>query len=108
MTTNADKNHVEIIREALESAVKRLTHYDTQIDRELSLLAVKKALATLESLHKSYLSQVKVPDELVLAPKELIKALAHHGVDTGYGIYQIERKHIQEARELLSTQEPTP
>ena len=47
--TTTDKSAIETIREALESAVKRLTHYDTQIDRELSLLAVKKALAALDA-----------------------------------------------------------
>ena len=33
--------------------------------------------------------------------KEIAKAVAHIGVDFGYGVYKLEDKYIQMAREVL-------
>ena len=37
----------------------------------------------------------------IKAPLDLIEAVAHVGVDFGYGEYKLEQKFIKQARELL-------
>jgi len=102
MTTNAIDTIREALTEANEAMMWELGGEPLPSLPAASRLKIEEALSALDGLAQP---QVKVPDNTVLAPRDLINALAHHGVDTGYGIYQIERKHIQEARELLSTQE---
>ena len=88
----------DIIREALES-YKSLAEdmHDTvcqSFSDDIDLCI--KALAALDA------APVKEPKDMILAPRGLIEAVAHHGVDTGYGVFKIESKHIQEARDLLT------
>ena len=43
---------------------------------------------------------VWVEADHVAVPLELIKAVAHIGVDFGYGKYELEQEHIAKAREI--------
>ena len=83
-------SNIEIVREHLLEA-KRIAEYPP-VDKAI-LREVDAALAALDA---------EVPEDMMLVPKDLVNAVAHHGVDTGYGIFQIEDKHIQQARDLLS------
>ena len=51
----------------------------------------EKAIAELESIKSK---------EFLVVPFELIKAVAHIGVDFGYGVYKLEQKHINTARRI--------
>ena len=42
----------------------------------------------------------KAEPDHVAVPLELIKAVAHIGVDFGYGVYELEPEHIAKAREI--------
>lgn len=44
-------------------------------------------------------------DSYKLVPADLINAVAHIGVDFGYGKYELEQKHIDSARDILSMSE---
>lgn len=41
-------------------------------------------------------------DDYITVPVKLIEAVSHIGVETGYGIYELEKKWIDKARELFS------
>ena len=45
-------------------------------------------------------SKETAPDAL-----EIIKAVAHVGIDWGYGVYELEQKHIDKAREIYEAHE---
>jgi len=47
------------------------------------------------------------PDHIA-APLELVNAVAHVGIDFGYGPYQLETKFIEQAREIMQQQETEP
>jgi hypothetical protein len=39
---------------------------------------------------------------------EVVKAVAHIGIDWGYGVYELEQKHIDTARELYESKNQQP
>lgn len=50
---------------------------------------------------------IELPNELIdhiadisKSTDEIIKAVAHIGIDWGYGKYELEQKHIDEARKI--------
>lgn len=62
-----------------------------------------------ESLGGMLLSDVKdknsrsreMKEDKILVPADLVEAVAHIGVDFGFGEYELEQKHINEARKLI-------
>lgn len=46
---------------------------------------------------------VWVEPDHVAVPLELVKAVAHIGIDFGYGAYELEPEHIAKAREIYET-----
>lgn len=40
-------------------------------------------------------------EDKILAPIDLIEAVAHIGVDFGFGKYELEQSHIDTARKLI-------
>lgn len=38
-----------------------------------------------------------------IVPRELLEAVAHIGIDFGYGKYELDQEHIDNARELLQS-----
>jgi hypothetical protein len=73
-----------------------------------------KRIAELEqvndTLHKLMVSGesrgvVKATEEFkeqIVELEEIVKAVAHIGIDFGYGVYEIETKHIESARQYFS------
>lgn len=55
---------------------------------------------TAESIKRS---RVDVQPEYVSVPLELIRAVAHIGVDFGYGEYKLEQKWLDLAREIYES-----
>ena len=54
------------------------------------------------------IDRLRVRSEYVSVPIDLIKAVAHIGVDFGYGDYQLEKEHIEKAREIYTISQITP
>ena len=50
-------------------------------------------------------NKVMTDEQQVLVPLELIKAVAHIGVDWGYGEYELEKHHIAKARHIVAVHE---
>ena len=46
-------------------------------------------------------AELDAEQDMILAPKDLINAVAHCGVNFGYGNFEISCEHIQEARDLI-------
>ena len=40
-------------------------------------------------------------EKMILVPESLLKAVAHVGVDFGYGSYELSKEEIQQARDIL-------
>lgn len=75
---------------------------------EKSKLEIMGALLACDEANK-YIpkleSEIEAKDARIAELEEIIKAVAHIGIDFGYGVYELEQKHIDKARELYEAAE---
>jgi len=72
-----------------------------QADIELFLARLKDDLDELRGNNKTLQAAIADREAEIEAQEEIIKAVAHIGVDFGFGVYALEQKHIDAARKLL-------
>lgn len=83
--------------------------YEVEIHKlqdEIKRLKQEKDQAVIDAVSAARHRWAKAEQDLdgfVLVPVELIEAVAHIGVDFGFGEYELEEKHIKKARSICET-----
>jgi hypothetical protein len=80
---------------------------DREVDLNNKLASALRKIAHLQNKYqqscKNWRELVQVKEYSIAELEVIVKAVAHIGVNFGYGVYEIENKHIEDSRQYFLT-----